>query len=226
MRSVFSSSQTHHLGLLNWPSQLTWSASIPSLSSSRVKCASRPAPKLRTRAGCFMCRKRRKKCDERKPRCSGCASQDFDCGWPPPGNAAAEHGRCRGENAVQRVGQIASQDMSTPPFSDGSTKFGLASCATYGLPGITTSIDHYLSLSQREVPAWSIQGQCPSYFPRLAPFDYGGNGKHHGDGCFLGYGRYTYIMDKPEPQAGGDEILQFRSHGLEERHRRQGGRWK
>jgi hypothetical protein len=97
-----------------------------------------------------MCRKRRKKCDERKPRCSGCASQDFDCVWPAPGNAAAEHGRCRGENAVQRVGQIASQDMSTPPFSDGSTKFGLASCATYGLPGITTSIDHYLSLYLRE----------------------------------------------------------------------------
>jgi hypothetical protein len=109
MRSVFSWSQTHHLGLLNWPSQLTWSASIPSLSSSRVKCASRPAPKLRTRAGCFLCRKRRKKYDERKSRCSGCASQDFDCVWPAPGNAAAEHGRCRGENAVQRVGQIASQ---------------------------------------------------------------------------------------------------------------------
>jgi hypothetical protein len=40
--------------------------------------------------------------------------------------------------------------MSTPPVSDDSTKFGLASCATYGLPGITTSIDHYLSLYLRE----------------------------------------------------------------------------
>lgn len=39
-------------------------------------------PPLRTRTGCLTCRQRRKKCDEKKPQCSGCARNFLDCIWP------------------------------------------------------------------------------------------------------------------------------------------------
>ncbi|GMG22281.1 unnamed protein product [Ambrosiozyma monospora] len=39
-------------------------------------------PKKRTKTGCFSCRKRKKKCDERSPVCSGCARNFLQCVWP------------------------------------------------------------------------------------------------------------------------------------------------
>ncbi|KAH3668250.1 hypothetical protein OGAPHI_002004 [Ogataea philodendri] len=38
--------------------------------------------KSRTRSGCFTCRKRKKKCDERLPVCSGCSRNFLQCCWP------------------------------------------------------------------------------------------------------------------------------------------------
>ncbi|KAI6382748.1 hypothetical protein MCOR25_000557 [Pyricularia grisea] len=37
---------------------------------------------LRTKTGCLTCRKRHKKCDERLPICSHCATSNRDCVWP------------------------------------------------------------------------------------------------------------------------------------------------
>ncbi|KAL2793905.1 hypothetical protein BJX66DRAFT_217027 [Aspergillus keveii] len=42
--------------------------------------------KLRTRTGCLQCRKRRKKCDEARPRCTGCTRNALDCEWPAGDN--------------------------------------------------------------------------------------------------------------------------------------------
>lgn len=39
-------------------------------------------PKNRTRSGCFTCRKRKKKCNEHSPVCSGCARNFLQCVWP------------------------------------------------------------------------------------------------------------------------------------------------
>ncbi|QPG73082.1 hypothetical protein FOA43_000387 [Brettanomyces nanus] len=39
-------------------------------------------PKTRTKTGCFTCRKRKKKCDECYPVCSGCARNFICCIWP------------------------------------------------------------------------------------------------------------------------------------------------
>ena len=36
----------------------------------------------RARTGCLTCRRRRKKCDERKPRCAGCLRNHLSCEWP------------------------------------------------------------------------------------------------------------------------------------------------
>ncbi|KAK6710165.1 hypothetical protein SNK03_004613 [Fusarium graminearum] len=44
----------------------------------------RPMPIIRSRTGCFTCRKRKKKCDESKPICSGCKRNKLDCIWPEP----------------------------------------------------------------------------------------------------------------------------------------------
>lgn len=42
----------------------------------------RRAPILRVRTGCLTCRARKKKCDERKPVCTGCSRNHLTCGWP------------------------------------------------------------------------------------------------------------------------------------------------
>lgn len=36
----------------------------------------------RTRTGCVTCRRRKKKCDESHPICSGCIRNGLDCSWP------------------------------------------------------------------------------------------------------------------------------------------------
>lgn len=114
-----------------------------------MKFQRRPGPKLRTLTGCFMCRQRRKKCDERKPLCSGCARQDFKCVWPAPEKVVGDN-ISAGDNSPQSAAQMESESIAHSPFSDDSTKFTHASSASYGLPGITTSMDHYLSLYLRE----------------------------------------------------------------------------
>lgn len=45
------------------------------------------AIRLRSRTGCAACRRRRKKCDERKPTCSACARLDLRC-WYEEATAA------------------------------------------------------------------------------------------------------------------------------------------
>lgn len=43
----------------------------------------KPKKKItRTKTGCFCCRKRKKKCDERKPACSGCLRNNLKCVYP------------------------------------------------------------------------------------------------------------------------------------------------
>ncbi|KAF7561259.1 hypothetical protein G7046_g2869 [Stylonectria norvegica] len=42
----------------------------------------RSMPIIRSRTGCFTCRRRKKKCNEEKPTCSGCRRNSLDCHWP------------------------------------------------------------------------------------------------------------------------------------------------
>ncbi|KAL3958094.1 hypothetical protein ACCO45_008672 [Purpureocillium lilacinum] len=42
----------------------------------------RVMPIIRSRTGCFTCRRRKKKCNEEKPICSGCKRNKLDCRWP------------------------------------------------------------------------------------------------------------------------------------------------
>ncbi|KAK5998736.1 hypothetical protein PT974_01118 [Cladobotryum mycophilum] len=48
---------------------------------------------IRTRTGCFTCRRRKKKCDEQKPICGGCTRNRFGCDWPTHLGQARPRGR-------------------------------------------------------------------------------------------------------------------------------------
>ncbi|PVH74267.1 hypothetical protein DL98DRAFT_537621 [Cadophora sp. DSE1049] len=118
--------------------------------------------KLRTSTGCFMCRRRRKKCDEVKMRCGACMKHNFSCIWPAP--IGIRSSDCTGEQVslvdfgdhdpmeASRALDFTSTRRWThaPSFSDDSTKIGVLRSILYGLPGITTSADHYLSTHLRE----------------------------------------------------------------------------
>lgn len=51
---------------------------------------STPRPhRFRSTAGCLTCRRRKKKCDQTKPRCTGCTRNQLTCNWPPVGKSRA-----------------------------------------------------------------------------------------------------------------------------------------
>ncbi|KAF5687346.1 C6 transcription factor [Fusarium denticulatum] len=51
----------------------------PTNPTPNLNPSMRPVPIIRSRTGCFTCRKRKKKCDE-----SGCKRNKLDCVWPEP----------------------------------------------------------------------------------------------------------------------------------------------
>ncbi|CAI7565513.1 unnamed protein product [Penicillium pancosmium] len=53
----------------------------PSLSQEDRQDARQLEPKKRTRTGCLNCSRRRRKCDEEKPTCTGCKRRGDECQW-------------------------------------------------------------------------------------------------------------------------------------------------
>lgn len=62
------------------------SSASPHNKSSNDECSvQKPRKKItRTKTGCYCCRRRKKKCDERKPICSGCLRNMLHCVYPTP----------------------------------------------------------------------------------------------------------------------------------------------
>ncbi|KAK4500846.1 hypothetical protein PRZ48_009038 [Zasmidium cellare] len=58
----------------------------------------------RTKTGCFTCRKRRKKCDETRPKCGACSRNDLRCSWPRQTN---NDGRSEARICADRYSAIA-----------------------------------------------------------------------------------------------------------------------
>lgn len=54
---------------------------VSAASPSRVHSELRPR-RSRCKTGCSCCRLRRKKCDEKRPRCTACQRLDLICSWP------------------------------------------------------------------------------------------------------------------------------------------------
>ncbi|XBA49753.1 hypothetical protein SBP28_004311 [Candidozyma auris] len=46
----------------------------------------------RSRSGCLTCRRRKVKCDETKPACSGCLRSNYKCMWPTSEKESLSHG--------------------------------------------------------------------------------------------------------------------------------------
>ncbi|KIW10973.1 hypothetical protein PV08_10272 [Exophiala spinifera] len=51
------------------------------MDNCKPKRPPRPPPKLRTKTGCHKCRERRKKCDEKKPKCGACTKLQLHCSY-------------------------------------------------------------------------------------------------------------------------------------------------
>ncbi|PHH81760.1 hypothetical protein CDD82_7930 [Ophiocordyceps australis] len=54
----------------------------------------------RSRTGCLVCRKRKKKCDERRPHCNGCTRNRLDCTWPRPSHDDSHPGYNTSQRAI------------------------------------------------------------------------------------------------------------------------------
>lgn len=93
-------------------------------------------------------------------RCGSCTKHNSPCTWPAPlGNGTSNRSEGKLEidpsNTEQEVvvGHqciTSTRNSLVRSFSDDSTKIGVLRSALYGLPGITTSTDHYLSTHLRE----------------------------------------------------------------------------
>ncbi|EAS28826.3 uncharacterized protein CIMG_07572 [Coccidioides immitis RS] len=85
--------------------------------------------RLRTRTGCLECRRRRKKCDEKRPLCAGCSRNGLRCTWPSEyqpvdrrrrcpspasPSASSPSPSCNGTSTQSRTPDISA---SLPPFS-------------------------------------------------------------------------------------------------------------
>lgn len=87
-------------------------------SSMSVSFKQKPTriPHSRKKSGCLPCRRRRKKCDEEKPICSGCTRNHLICSWPPDVACQSDEAEVAflGAEDVLRVSSEACEDVSAP----------------------------------------------------------------------------------------------------------------
>ncbi|KAL7911868.1 hypothetical protein GGI35DRAFT_468292 [Trichoderma velutinum] len=86
----------------------------------------------RVRTGCLSCRKRRRKCDERKPRCSSCDTRQISCQYPDglifiPAPTSRYHGLRDSD-----INQVA-QTYDTIEFVESATSFQITDARTAGV---------------------------------------------------------------------------------------------
>ncbi|CAE6491106.1 unnamed protein product [Rhizoctonia solani] len=112
------------------------------------------APSLRSRSGCFACKRRRKKCDESKPTCIRCAKSGLECRYIRP----AEETKLR--TKTQFI--YESPMMAGPPVSINQPLMS-RSVAARSLPSPPTALDHFL------YPNTDTSTADDLYFPFVPP---------------------------------------------------------
>ncbi|KAF5006814.1 hypothetical protein FDECE_6832 [Fusarium decemcellulare] len=80
----------------------------------------RPMPIIRSRTGCFTCRRRKKKCDEKKPLCSGCKRNKLECHWPEPADTSSSSSQPRTSTSAAPGAAVVARS-SRPSFGAAST---------------------------------------------------------------------------------------------------------
>jgi Fungal specific transcription factor domain/Fungal Zn(2)-Cys(6) binuclear cluster domain len=80
--------------------------------------------KTRARSGCLCCRLRRKKCDERKPICSGCDRNKLLCSWAPKHGQVSDLGWRNRLESGERVSQVGKdfEPIRSAPGSSNPTE--------------------------------------------------------------------------------------------------------
>lgn len=120
---------------------MTAHTSNPDLSRLRPR-------RSRTRTGCLSCRQRRKKCDERKPRCVGCERNKLSCIW----QAATKSPRHDDQTKAVAISHSNGRDIPRPTQSRAYLDISKAleaqrrPNANHGLSApVSKSLQHYLS---------------------------------------------------------------------------------
>ncbi|ODA77347.1 hypothetical protein RJ55_06975 [Drechmeria coniospora] len=79
----------------------------------------RVMPIIRSRTGCFTCRRRKKKCSEEKPICSGCRRNKLDCRWPAETSPTSQHLRTKPwSSADTKLSSDRSSSIAPPTSSE------------------------------------------------------------------------------------------------------------
>ncbi|KAI1609188.1 fungal-specific transcription factor domain-containing protein [Exophiala viscosa] len=81
----------------------------------------RPPPRLRTKTGCKVCLSRRKKCDERRPRCGACERLHLECSYRASTSASASPEPLRKVSPVLQEEAAVVQGEQRPIGSPQST---------------------------------------------------------------------------------------------------------
>lgn len=86
------------------------------IANSQIECIkmARFTGIVRVRTGCLTCRRRKKKCDEQKPRCKGCSRNDLDCSWPIYASSRRVESSQRSQNAGHRASNNVEIDITAP----------------------------------------------------------------------------------------------------------------
>lgn len=119
----------------------------------------------RTKTGCLCCRRRKKKCDERKPACSGCLRNNLECVYPTEvalAKNASTSRRCKG--STKSCSQLAG--MKTPTTVASPSKFNTM-VSSISTPSSPSQPDMCSSDSTH-----SSDVESPISSPNLAPHHY------------------------------------------------------
>ncbi|KAJ6437434.1 C6 transcription factor [Purpureocillium lavendulum] len=83
---------------------------------SRAQFESRVEPQG-DRTGCFTCRRRKKKCNEEKPLCSGCKRNKLDCRWPTEAASSSVSASVSASSLGSSQARSKSMSDASPPNS-------------------------------------------------------------------------------------------------------------
>ncbi|KAH8180153.1 fungal specific transcription factor domain-containing protein [Sarocladium implicatum] len=127
--------------------------------------ASSTRPKQRTKAGCLVCRQKRKKCDEKLPVCDRCQRSGSKCQWP---SSAELVDRRFASHSEFRHRKSARHDQSEPAHVASEPSFVLEADAAHKL--ISRDIEAALSLHFDTEYAQLIlpPGGHPKFFDKWA----------------------------------------------------------
>ncbi|KAH6693537.1 hypothetical protein F5X68DRAFT_258467 [Plectosphaerella plurivora] len=112
---------------------------------------------LRTSTGCLTCRKRRVKCDEKKPKCSQCGKADRDCRYPGRSRDESPRSDSRGSSALTEEQEtLVEQSVDEPEEADSTVEALADPLPAHALPPVQGGLSPF-STSAVPLPSVSFQ---------------------------------------------------------------------